>query len=55
VQESRGLSGLVARETGIRHESPQVLLFSSGKVFWSASHGDLGRERLEAALRLLGK
>lgn len=50
VQESRDLSALVARETGVRHESPQVILFRGGEVAWSASHGAIDRGSLGAAL-----
>ena len=41
VVEDRPLSQLVARQTGIRHESPQALLIKSGKVVSSASHFDV--------------
>ena len=32
------LSRTIEERTGVRHESPQVLVFRSGKVVWSASH-----------------
>ena len=51
IQESRDLSKLIAEETGIRHESPQVLLFRDGRAAWSASHGTITMEALRAALR----
>ncbi len=50
VQEARELSGLIARETGVRHESPQVILFRDGRVAWSASHWEITGETLRAAL-----
>ena len=46
VIEERPLArGLVA-ELGIKHESPQVLLFSKGEVVWHASHGAITGESL---------
>lgn len=38
VQRARELSREVEKQTGIRHESPQVLVLENGKVVWSASH-----------------
>jgi bacillithiol system protein YtxJ len=50
IQESRELSGLIAGETAVRHESPQVLLFRDGKVTWSASHGGVTLEAMRSAV-----
>jgi bacillithiol system protein YtxJ len=50
VQESRSLSDLVARETGIRHESPQVILFRNGEPVWNTSHHGITAESLREAL-----
>lgn len=49
VIEDRELSGLLAQRTGVRHESPQALLVSRGRVLWHASHGAITRASLEAA------
>jgi bacillithiol system protein YtxJ len=38
VQRARELSREIEKQTGIRHESPQVLVLENGKVVWSASH-----------------
>ena len=38
VQDQRDLSDLVEDETGVRHETPQILIFEDGKVKWHASH-----------------
>jgi bacillithiol system protein YtxJ len=54
IQEDRELSILIAGETGIAHESPQVLLFRNGKASWSASHWDITGENLKAALGTAG-
>ena len=32
------LSRTIEQQTGVRHESPQVLVFRSGEVVWNASH-----------------
>lgn len=50
IQENRELSPLIAGETGVPHESPQVLLFRNGKASWSASHWDITVESLREAL-----
>jgi len=50
IQENRELSGLIARETAVRHESPQVLLFRDGRVTWSASHGGVTLEAMTSAV-----
>lgn len=41
--------GIVA-ELGIRHESPQVLLFREGELAWHASHGAITGEALREQL-----
>ena len=51
VQEARSLSDLVARETGIRHESPQVILFRNGEAVWNTSHHGITAESLREALQ----
>ncbi|MCK6602263.1 MAG: bacillithiol system redox-active protein YtxJ [Bacteroidetes bacterium] len=38
VLDSRPLSQKIAAETGIRHESPQVILFKNGEPVWHCSH-----------------
>ena len=50
VQDARSLSGLVARETGIRHESPQVILFLNSEAVWNTSHHGITAESLREAL-----
>ncbi len=50
VQEARPLSDLVARETGIRHESPQVILFRNGEAVWNTSHHGISVASLRKAL-----
>jgi bacillithiol system protein YtxJ len=42
---ARGLAELC----GVRHESPQAILFQQGKPVWNASHDAITRGSLEAA------
>jgi len=39
VVEDRPVSDYIAERTGVRHESPQVIVLRAGKVRWHASHG----------------
>ena len=50
VVAQRPLSLDVAKDTGIRHESPQAIVFEHGKVIWNASHGSITRATLKTAL-----
>lgn len=38
VQRARALSQEIEKRTGIRHESPQVIVLEKGIVIWNASH-----------------
>lgn len=38
VQRARELSSSIAERTGVRHQSPQVLLLRDGEVVWHESH-----------------
>ena len=49
VQSARDVSNEVASRTGIRHESPQVIVLKSGEVCWSASHFDITADAVEQA------
>ncbi|MFN2747611.1 MULTISPECIES: bacillithiol system redox-active protein YtxJ [Bacillus] len=48
VQESRPLSNYIAERYGIKHESPQAIIFTDGKVKWHASHSQITEPALEA-------
>lgn len=50
VIESRPVSNLIAEETGVRHQSPQLLLLDGGKACWNASHGGITAAAINAAL-----
>jgi bacillithiol system protein YtxJ len=41
VQSARAISNEVADLTGIRHETPQVIILRDGKAVWNASHFDV--------------
>lgn len=41
IQTARELSREVEVLTGVRHESPQVIIFRDGKAVWNASHFDV--------------
>ena len=49
VQTARGASNTLAAATGVRHESPQVLLMVAGRVVWHESHWRITVEALEKA------
>jgi bacillithiol system protein YtxJ len=51
VQKARELSREIESRTGIRHESPQVIILRDGKAVWSASHWDISSTDVEAAAR----
>ena len=50
VQESGDMKMKIAEETGISHESPQVLVMRNGAVVWHASHEEIEAERIAAAV-----
>jgi bacillithiol system protein YtxJ len=41
VQSARDVSREIADLTGIRHETPQVIVLKDGKAVWNASHFDV--------------
>lgn len=54
VIRQRAMSDAIEDATGIRHESPQVLLVRDGSVAWHASHRRVTAIALEAATKELG-
>jgi bacillithiol system protein YtxJ len=50
VTGQRPLSRLVEERSGVRHESPQAILFREGRPVWDASHGEITAESLAGAL-----
>jgi bacillithiol system protein YtxJ len=53
VSRHRELTAEVERRTGVRHESPQVLVLQGGEPVWDASHGRISAGRLLGVLALL--
>jgi len=50
IQGARDVSRAITDRLGIRHESPQVLLVSAGRVLWHASHFRVTARSIAAAL-----
>lgn len=50
IQKHRDVSNEVASLSGVRHESPQALLFKSGKATWNASHWSITADALNQAV-----
>jgi bacillithiol system protein YtxJ len=55
VVETRPLAAIIADQTGIPHESPQVMLFCDGKVVWHASHNDVNLGNMKEAVEKVAK
>jgi len=49
VQEARSLSNHIAERFGIKHESPQAILFSDEAPAWNASHWKITNKALKEA------
>ena len=50
IHRAADLSADVARQSGIEHESPQMILFERGKPVWHASHYAISAAEVERAL-----
>lgn len=50
IQNARPLSAAVAEATGVRHQSPQVILLRGGEAAWHTSHGRITVEALVEGL-----
>lgn len=46
VIQQRATSNKIAERTGVRHESPQIILLPDGKVVTAISHGSITLARL---------
>ncbi len=51
VRRAHGLSRDVEERTGVRHESPQVIVLRQGHAVWSASHDGITTRAVADALR----
>lgn len=47
VQEARPLSNYIAETFGVKHESPQALLFENGTAVWHTSHWNITYDSLK--------
>jgi len=54
VQSARDVSRELAAITGIRHETPQVIVIKDGKAVWNASHFDVKAGAVRKALESNG-
>ena len=50
VVEDRNLSAVIADDTGIRHESPQMIAVANELPIWHASHWSIDLDELERLL-----
>ncbi len=50
VSRDRDLSFDVADQTGVKHESPQIVVLRDGATFWHASHGSITTRTVRDAL-----
>lgn len=46
----RGVSNMIESRFGVRHESPQVLVFDQGKLVFHASHNSISAANIHQAL-----
>lgn len=51
VQQARDVSDEIEARMGVEHETPQVFIIRDGRALWTASHGQIKAEAIEAALR----
>ena len=51
VTHDEELSRTIEQQTGVRHESPQVLVFRSGEVVWNASHSKITGKAVTRAVQ----
>ena len=50
VIEHRSVSNAITEQLGIKHESPQVILLSNGRVLWHESHWSITYSTLDRHL-----
>ena len=49
VAHDKAIASNITDRTGIKHESPQVILFRNGQAVWSASHYDITADAVTEA------
>jgi bacillithiol system protein YtxJ len=50
VQTARQISDSIEVRTGVRHESPQVIVLKNGAPVWSASHWGITASAVQSAV-----
>lgn len=50
VLASRRVSDYIEARTGVRHESPQILVLRNGEVVWHGSHSRVTAEAIAASV-----
>jgi len=50
VIESRPVSNQIAEDTGVKHESPQIIYVDKGAKVWTASHWSVTKAHISAVL-----
>ena len=50
IQNSRPLSAKITEDTGVTHQSPQLIILKNGKAIYNASHQAIMPEAITAAL-----
>lgn len=55
VQRARELSQEIEKRTGIRHESPQVIVLEKGSAIWNASHWRVTARAVAEAIEQAGR
>lgn len=50
VLQSRGVSDYIESKTGVRHESPQLLVLRHGEIVWHGSHSRVTAEAIGSCL-----
>lgn len=51
VREFRRVSDHIEAKTGVRHESPQLLVLRDGRIVWQGSHSRVTAEAIATSLR----
>ena len=54
VARDREVTWAIAARTGVRHESPQVIVLRGGRVVWTASHFAITTAAVERARAAAG-
>lgn len=50
VIQSRPVSNKIAEDTGVKHESPQIIYIDKGAKVWTASHWSVTKAHIGAVL-----